>query len=279
MALREPYKGYVLRSRPGQTGRALDSARPHRAPPRPLGPCTQLVPADPFTTYLTRKEAERASIQFGKAPLRFAAIQRIERPDGAAACFQPLALIPLIRIGRPALRYGAATAWPLLWAYAYRRPEAPREEGVAERGSCERQLGPARQPALTTVASSSRSQACESNGSTRARPLRLSLACPALGIQYQGGAVLRAAGEPIVARMTAFVSWPEAASTTPPPTHIGARRRTTTSIVVPSPTQSPPMVCGSRAPTMVMDHSTNSLEARLHCHMSRRVRTPCAGRQ
>ena len=68
MALREPYKGYVLQASPVRragrwTARVLIELHQGRSVHYPP------VPADPFTTYLTRKEAEQASIQFGKALL------------------------------------------------------------------------------------------------------------------------------------------------------------------------------------------------------------------
>jgi len=68
MVLREPYKGYVLQAYPVRragrwTARVLIELHQGRSVHY------QPVPADPFTTYLTRKEAEQASIQFGKALL------------------------------------------------------------------------------------------------------------------------------------------------------------------------------------------------------------------
>lgn len=68
MALREPYKGYVLQADPVRragrwTARVLIELHHGRSVHY------QPVSADPFTTYPTRKEAEWASIQFGKALL------------------------------------------------------------------------------------------------------------------------------------------------------------------------------------------------------------------
>ena len=68
MTLREPYTGYVLQADPVRragrgTARVLIQLHHGRSVQY------QPVPADPFTTYPTRKEAERASIQFGKALL------------------------------------------------------------------------------------------------------------------------------------------------------------------------------------------------------------------
>jgi hypothetical protein len=68
MALREAYKGYVLQADPvRRSGRWLariiielhQGATVHYQP----------VSADPAVTYVTREEAERASIQFGKVLL------------------------------------------------------------------------------------------------------------------------------------------------------------------------------------------------------------------
>ena len=68
MALREPYKGYVLHADPVRRGgrwtaRVLIELHHGRSVHY------QPVSADPFTTYPTRKEAEQGSIQFGKALL------------------------------------------------------------------------------------------------------------------------------------------------------------------------------------------------------------------
>jgi hypothetical protein len=68
MALRERYKGYVLQADPpGRAGRwtarvVIELDEGHSVHSQP-------VSADPFTTYPTREEAERASIQFGKSLL------------------------------------------------------------------------------------------------------------------------------------------------------------------------------------------------------------------
>ena len=68
MALREPYKGYVLHADPVRRGgrwtaRVLIELHHGRSVHY------QPVSADPCTTYPTRKEAEQGSIQFGKALL------------------------------------------------------------------------------------------------------------------------------------------------------------------------------------------------------------------
>ncbi|HEV8438502.1 MAG TPA: hypothetical protein VGT40_10440 [Methylomirabilota bacterium] len=68
MALREPYKGYVLQADPVRcadrwrarvTIELHEGASVHR----------QLVSDDPFKTYPTRHEAEQVSLSFGRALL------------------------------------------------------------------------------------------------------------------------------------------------------------------------------------------------------------------
>jgi hypothetical protein len=68
MTLREPYKGYVLQADPARRARRW-TARVIIELRKDHSVSYQSVSADPFVTYATREEAERASLQFGKALL------------------------------------------------------------------------------------------------------------------------------------------------------------------------------------------------------------------
>jgi hypothetical protein len=65
MAIREPYKGYVLQADPVRRGGRW-AARIVIELHQGAAVHYQPVSADPSVTYATRQEAERASIQFGK---------------------------------------------------------------------------------------------------------------------------------------------------------------------------------------------------------------------
>jgi hypothetical protein len=66
MNLREPYKGYVLSADPARC-RGAFTARVVIELHERGAVHYQEVSADPFVRYGTRKEAERASLEFGKA--------------------------------------------------------------------------------------------------------------------------------------------------------------------------------------------------------------------
>lgn len=69
MATREPYKGYVLQADPVRRAGGEWVARVLIERHHGRSVHYQPVSADPGTTYATREEAERASIQFGRALL------------------------------------------------------------------------------------------------------------------------------------------------------------------------------------------------------------------
>ncbi len=69
MAPRQPYKGYVLRADPVRGKGARWAARVVIELHHGCSVHYQPVSADPLVTYPTKAEAERASLQFGKALL------------------------------------------------------------------------------------------------------------------------------------------------------------------------------------------------------------------